>query len=80
MKTLLLIILLTILVSCDGKRHDEIVLSDYRCTREQLALVDKEVKICNTTLYYSSHCFASAKESICTKLHRDFDDNKTIGE
>ena len=53
---------------CDGDREADIKLTDYKCTMEQLKLVDIEYEICDRSSYMSSHCFATAKKTYCDRV------------
>ena len=66
-KLMLLTLPVLLLVGCaDGSRYP--VLSDYKCNKEQLALVKEEVSICKETDYLDSYCFFHAKKSLCTSI------------
>lgn len=66
--------LLILFVSCKSDSHK---LFKYRCTSEQLELVNKEVTRCATTGYTSDFCFKQAKFSQCDYIgkERDNDEN-----
>ena len=74
MEILINFLLLMIIVSCDQINIDaniyENKLGDYKCTQEQLNLVNKEVTICNRTTIFSSVCFAQAKKTQCDKIEK----------
>lgn len=70
MISMIKIMILMSLISCN-EQTQQINLSEYRCNKDQLDLVNREVIICNATSYYSSHCFASAKKSICDKITKE---------
>ena len=41
-------------------------LANWKCTPEQLNQVINEFNVCDKSSYYSSHCFLTAKQSLCT--------------
>ena len=66
MKKLILLIMLT---SCsEYKYNPREDISMYRCTGEQLIVVNKEFAICNMSNYSSNTCFKQAKTSQCTYI------------
>lgn len=65
MKYLIIIVLLAT-VGCEQVQEDH--PEDWRCTAEELILVEKEFSICTQSSYFSSYCFLQAKKSICTEI------------
>lgn len=51
-----------------GCKESKIDLTRYKCSQEQLKLVEEETAICSKTGYLSSHCFAQAKKTHCTEI------------
>lgn len=73
MKTIILILLCVSLAACDyrtekQKQQGSMLLSDYRCTEQQLEMVKKELEICNSTNLSSSYCFNTSKKSNCDAI------------
>lgn len=75
MKNMLIITFIMLAMSgCEYESKSEdarrlAVLHSYQCTAEQLDLVNTEYSICVKSSWFSSVCYASAKESQCTKIN-----------
>ena len=65
MKLLAILIACLFIIGCEGNKID---LTDYKCNAEQLKLVNIEYDICKESSYITSHCFAQAKKTQCSKV------------
>ena len=71
--TLLAVCLTCLLVAgcnndTEGRKAANIHLLDYRCTNDQLDLVQKEFSICTETGYLDTFCLKSAKATQCDRI------------
>ncbi len=67
MKKLILIQVCLAAIVLSGCR-DYPQLYDYKCSDDQLKLVEVEYQVCKQTGFLDSHCFLSAKVSLCDKV------------
>jgi hypothetical protein len=61
---------------CGCKANEGMKPSDYACTEQEMARVEKESAFCiNNTSYFSSYCYSSAMGRACKKKKGNKDAN-----
>ena len=73
MKKAITIILMLSLIGCTIVENDSI--ANYKCSAEQLRMVNDDMDICLTTGYLASFCFLSAKSLYCDDVRAN---NKAV--
>jgi len=61
------LIIALLLAGCDKDQMTS-GIELYKCTAEQLILVEKETAICGDTGYMSSYCYRTAKKTQCDRM------------
>jgi len=64
----MIIALALTLASCNVQPAEPSPIFQYKCTLEQLKLVDAEMKICLKSDYFKSICYSAAKSTQCERI------------
>lgn len=62
--------LILVLFLCGCSDFSPRQLEDYRCTKEQLELVQHQAETCYKSTYIGSYCYKTAVQSHCDDLRK----------